>query len=221
MAKRTVLKVFSLVCILLFSSALVFGVVWGNDSDSGYGGGGKSSTSIREYVIQGAGYFLNAHADIFLFSNKVELAELNGVNYAEMQQIMAAAVQAMADAETTYSTLVQIADGTPYNSEIIAKLIAFDYDTFQQQNGLNAEIFAQVKEYLGKGDIRGVYYRMLSDIRESLALLGELKAAVDAYKFPDISVVWHLNQTVSQSFLFGQDVSMVFHTIIYSESESK
>jgi hypothetical protein len=217
MKKQTILRIFLVVFTLFFLSVNVFGVIWANDTDTGFddpGGGKAANITIRQYVIEGAGYFLDAYSDTLLFLNKIELAELNGVDYTELSLILTRAIDHMTDARTTYINLKQKADQTPYNQHIITELMNFNYNEFQQVNALNIVIFEQVTGYLKKGDIRGIYNHLLLDIEDIFNLLIAIKAEVDSHVFPGISNIWQLNHTSSQSLVFGQYVSMVFHDIL-------
>ncbi len=220
MKKQTILRIFLVVFILFFLKANVFGVIWANDTDSGFEdpGGNKGTTiTIRQYVIEGAGYFLDSYSFTLLFLNKIELAELDGMDYTKLGEILSQAIDNMSSARSTYVNLKQKADITPYNQLVITALMNFNYDEFQQTNALNSVIFDPVRTYLKKGDIRGIYNYLLLNIEEILNLLTWIKAEVDANVFPGISNTWKLNHTNSQSLVFGQYVSMVFHTIIESD----
>lgn len=214
---KSISKVFLVIFGLFFLTAHSFALIYGNESDKGFGGGsggGKSPTPIiRTYVIQGAGYFLNAHSDIVLFLDKTEWAELDGIDYAELQGIITNAIQHMQQANDTYFNLTQTADITPYNMEVIDQLTLFDYAAFQREKGLNSIIFADVEAYLSKGDIRGVYHRFLSVSENLLVQLNALKADIDARRFPQAQDLWNLNQYITKSLLFGQYTTQVFHQV--------
>lgn len=214
---KSISKVFLVIIVLFFLTGHVFALVYGNESDKGFdggSGGGKSSTPIiRTYVIRGAGYFLSAHSDILLFLDKTELAELDGVDYTELQGIITNALQHMQQAGDTYFNLTQTADITPYNMEVIDQLVQFDYAAFQQEKGLNAVIFADAAAYLSKGDIRGIYHRFLSVCENLLVQLNAIKADIDARRFPQAQDLWNLNQYTGKSLLFGQYTAQVFHQV--------
>lgn len=216
---KSISTFFLVIFVLFFLTTQTFALIYGNESDKGFGGGsggGKSSTPIiRTYVIQGAGYFLNAHSDIIQFLDKTELAELDGINYAELQRIITNAIQHMQQANDTYFNLTQTADITPYNMEVTAQLALFDYAAFQQEKGLNSIIFADVAAYLSKGNIRGVYHRFLSVSENLLIQLNAIKADIDAQRFPPAQDLWNLNQYTTKSLLFGQYTTQVFHQLIY------
>ena len=214
---KSISMIFLAVVILLFSSVNAFALIYGNETDGGFAGngGGKSTAApIRTYVIEGAGYFLGSYSDILAFLNKVELAELKGTDYTELQKTIDSAVANMQAAKESYYNLVQIADVTPYDTDVIEKLTAFDYSAFLQENRPNDAVFAEVEAYLGKGDIRGVYHRFLTVSEELLARLNTVKTEIDACRIPRSGDLWDLNESASLSLLFGQYTAEVFHRIL-------
>jgi hypothetical protein len=213
---QSITKVFIFVFIVFVFYVGVFPIVKANDSDGGFDppDGEKSNSGIRRYVIEGAAYFLNAYSQITLFLNKIELSEIQGTDYNELQEIINRAAADMNAAKETYTTLKQIADITPYNQDVIAALADFDYQDFMEKNNLDGYVFEKVKNYLKKGDIRGIYDQSLLDTVEILNYLTTINTAVDAGKFPVLSDLWNLNQICSQSLLLGQYTSMIFHEIL-------
>lgn len=203
--------------VILFFPSEAFALIYGNETDGGFAGNGGGKTTenpIRTYVIEGAGYFLGSYSNILVFLNKIELAELKGTDYTELQKIIANAAADMQAAKESYSILVQIADVTPYDTEVIEKLTAFDYSAFQLENEPNAAVFAEVKAYLDKGDIRGVYHRFLTVSEELLGRLNTIKTEIDACRFPLSGDLWDLNESASLSLLFGQYTAEVFHCVL-------
>lgn len=175
---------------------------------------GKSNAPLEQYVVEGAGYFLNAYSDVLLLLNRVETADVQGIDYPGMQEILARAVSRMEMAKTAYTHLKETADITPYNPMVIETLISFDYDGFCEENHLIGSIFDEVKNYLAGGDIRGIYTQMLSDTENILLLLYSIQKEVDAQQMPKLKDFWKLNQWCSHSLLSGQYVSQIFYNIL-------
>ncbi|NIM11172.1 MAG: hypothetical protein GTO45_04210, partial [Candidatus Aminicenantes bacterium] len=191
-----------------------------NYSDISYDGDGssedgkRSSTpTIKILVIQGAGCFLKSHSDFQLFLNKIELAELNGADFIELQDILNAAINSMECANTTYFNLKNLAADTPYNQEVIEQLRTFDYDGFLEGKGLNAAVFSRVKGFLIKRDVTGAYESMFLDTVDLLDRLNQIKQDIDNNKIPDISKLWELNQEYSDTLFFGQYTAAIFFEI--------
>ena len=187
-----------------------------NCSDTGYGGGGDSTsesgttTAIGDYIVDGAGYFLGSYDKTLMFMKKVEWYEKQEVTNDELINLLDNALEQMKLAYTTYVSLNQLAYSTPYNPVVIDALKNFNYDGFQAEYNLNGEIFADAKTYLGKGDIRGVYRKVMWDTAQLIGLLNRVKEKLEAGVFPPLKEVWKLNQAYSQSLLFGQYISQVF-----------
>lgn len=198
--------------ILVIFGMNSFAMVIANESDSGFAE--PQQAGIRELVMQSAGYFLQSQSDIFLFSRKLELSELNGVDYTELLQIIESAVANMEDAVSSYTLLTQSADSAPYDQGINAALLAFNYSSFRESRSLNSVIFGEVENYLNSGDIRGLYHKILldaEDIRDRLAIL---KSAVQSETFPGAAGVWQVNESVSTTLLFGQYSAEIFYEIL-------
>jgi hypothetical protein len=164
-------------------------------------------------IIEGAGYFLKSHSDMLLILNKVELSALSGPDYPGMQALMKDALENMEKAGETYKSLIAAAKETPYNPEVITKLMMFDYETFRETNGLNKDIFSRVKNYLVKGDVTGLYVLLESDMVFIIQQLKVIKSSIDTGTFPGISLLWRLNQKYSESLLTGQYIAEVFKSL--------
>jgi hypothetical protein len=217
--KKFVSKVSLGVLIFILFNTITYSMIVGNWADCGFGGGGgesKSLTSftIRIYIIEGAGYFLNSHSSIQALLNRVELSELNVIDFNEMREILYKAIEDMEKAKDSYYNLKQEADKTPYNPVMINFLLNFDYNGFREEKGLNLTIFENVNNYLSRGDIRGIFSNFLANSESILEQLYTIKEWVDAYKLPKISSLWRLNQDYVEAQLFGQYTSEIFHEIL-------
>lgn len=203
--------------LLLFAmnlSALVFL----NGSNMGYGKSGEENTSgdretIKTYIIEGAGYYLNSYSEFLLVLNRLELAEKNGLMYNEIQMILDRAISMMEDAREVYTSLKSEAFSTPYDPIVIDKLLDFDYDKFQKKNDLVEPIFDQVKYHLEQGEISEIYARVLLDVEEILRVALLIREKIILEEFPENSAIWNLDETLSISLRFGQYVARVFHEI--------
>jgi len=141
---------------------------------------------------------------------KTELSDKQFVSNDELIDPLDNALEQMKLAYTTYVKLNQLAYNTPYNPLVIDALKNFNYDGFRAEYNLNGEIFSEVKAYLGKGDIRGVYRKVMWDTAQLIGLLNRVKEKLEAGVFLPLKEVWKLNQAYSQSLLFGQYIAQVF-----------
>jgi hypothetical protein len=172
-----------------------------------------SAPTLGGLIAEGGGYFLKAGSEIQLFSSRIEFSEVNGLDFKTLQESLDAAVADLEKAGAAYDQLKNLAAVTPYNQEVIARLIEFDYDKFQEKNNLIPVVFERVRKYLITGDVRGVYNEFYSHTGQILELLYTLKKDVDAGIFPNLSILWRLNQNYSQAQLFGQYVAEVFYCL--------
>lgn len=239
MIKKSIFSVLLMAMLMLFATPYAFGVVWGNDSPNGFedpipGGTGSTGTpsgsgllpeSTKEtgidydldyYVVQGAGHFLRAYADILVLSNRIELGGLCVSKDPDFKGLLDSASSQMNAAGNMYVKLKQQAAVTPYKPEVIDMLARFDYAGFQDAYRLNGTVFQEVIKYLKKGDIRGVYGHMSGDIENLMGGLDTIRRQMDTQGCVEIRDVWQLNQEAAQSYLFGQYVAMVFGHITES-----
>ena len=223
MNKRT--KNFAVnVFIGLFLTSVIsmnlFPVICANGSGNGFIGGVEevksvngASEQIETYVIEGAGNFLNAQANIFLFLNKVEMGDLKGINHSELQVILNDAIYYMKEASLSYENLIKTAEITPYNLDVINNLKSFNYDEFAIEKKLNPIIFRKVKNLLGAGNIIGAYQLINAKFNKITALLGGLQKDTELNKTPEPDALWTLNNQCSHTLLFGQYIAEVFYEL--------
>ena len=119
----------------------------------------------------------------------------------------------MEKARANYWQLKKLAMITPYNQEVIYKLVNFDYDAFQKENLLFQSVFSKVKNFLAAGDVTGVFNEFYLYTGHILDLMYNLKKDIDAGIFPDISTVWRVNQKYSEFKLYGQYTAQVFYSL--------
>jgi hypothetical protein len=221
--KQFILKIFIGIIISTMLYTIGFSCILQNGSGRGYGeGGGDSSgdelkcnsTIITTYIIEGAGYYLDAHSYFNTFLNRVELSEIRDFNYIECNQLINSALDNIKYAKETYYLLIEVAEITPYNQTVISKLNNFDYNLYMNEHTLNSVIFKDVENYLKNGDIRGVHKRIYSDVIEIEKLLISIKNELSLDKMPDLSIIWKLNEAFSDTLIFGQYVARVFYAIL-------
>ena len=173
----------------------------------------RLNSGLNAYIIEGGGYFLQVGSDINTLLSRVEFSELYGLDFEEIQKTLDAAIDNLEKARGNYYQLKNLAAVTPYNQDMIDRLIKFNYDDFKEGNGLIPAVFESVKMYLKNGDLRGIYNGFYSNAGQILDTLYTLKKDVDAGIFPKISTLWSLNQKFSEAKLMGQYTSMVFYAI--------
>lgn len=212
-----VLKVLCVCMIVIFITAPLYPFFIDNGTGGGFGGGDGSrsveGSSIEGLVIQSAGYYLKSYSNVLLYMHRIEVMPPETLDYEELQKFLDKAISNMTAAHSSYVALKQLADVTPYNPTVIEALRAFDYKAFKTANNCRTDMYDVVKEYLKAGDIRGIYGMSVADTQVMIEYLEELKGQVDAGKFPSISTTWKLNQAITDMFMKGQYVAMIFAEI--------
>lgn len=220
--KQLILKIFIGIIISMVFYTMGFSCILQNGSGKGYGdddgesgceGGKSNSAIINTYIIEGAGYYLNAHSDFLVLLNRVELSEIIGIDYSECKNLVNSALNNIKNAKETYYLLIEVAEVTPYNQLVISKLKSFDYNFYLNEHALNSVIFKDVEDYLKNGDIRGVHKRIYSDVIEIEKLLISIKDEISLDKMPELSNLWKLNENFSETLIYGEYVARVFYAL--------
>jgi len=223
--KNLILTILVGAMILFVTPASGFSRWLNNTAGGGYDDDGSSgvlsgylgmNNTIERYVIKGAGYYLDAYSDILVFLNRMELSDLKGMDYNECRQLLDRALSNMINALKTYERLIKKAEVTPYKEAVIANLMAFDYNGFMQERGLNGVIFGKVEAHLEKGDITGLLRQMYTEFAVIARILGSVRNELYLGKLPEMSKVWALNERCSQALLLGQYGSRVFYAVLYN-----
>jgi hypothetical protein len=216
--KHLMLRVMMGVSILMLLHLNLTGIIWYNHTDISFKesleeGSYPKEKAMREYLIEGAQYFLESYSDFLLFLNKIELAELRGFDWNELRFILNRVIEKVQYANDLIGQLKQKADVTPYNPVIINNLLNFDYDAFADQEGLIKPIFKDVKAFLSKGKIREMYGEALSDTQHILTMANTISKKLKEDIFPGVSNLHALNQAYHQYMLFGEYAARVFQKI--------
>lgn len=172
-----------------------------------------SSITLRQLIADGGSHFFKSAGHINQFFSLVESSEITGPDYKALNKTLNATIYYMEQARLTYLQLKNLASVTPYNQEVIYKLLNFNYDSFQEETGLFPVIFEKAKGFLAMGNVTGIYNELHSYTGHILDLLYTIKKDLDSEIFPEISTVWKVNHKYSEVKLFGQYVAMVFYSI--------
>lgn len=223
------LKIQSSLMILLMAALSIsaFPCLYANDGECpfepGCGEGGEGVelgiyiTSSRGlmgmYIVEGAGYVLDARAGVSTFMNRFETVELTGADFPGMRDILSRVIDDLKQAKAYYMFINFIAKITPYRGAVIERLKNFGYDDFQNRSRVYPKVFKRVKRFLKPGNVRGAFSEISKDIDSLLDQLHAMKASIDADQLPSVQSVWQLNQSFSEKIFFGQYFAMVMAQI--------
>jgi hypothetical protein len=209
--KTAILKVFLGVLVLYVFQMNAFSRFMLNGTSKGFEE--TEQTIIEGYVIEGAGYFLKSQSETLLLLNKIELSDLNGVDFTELQKLVKSALMDMANAKSEYILLIQAVNTAPYKQTVIDQLKSFEYYAFQQVKDLDSVIFEKMETYLVSGDIRGIYQKILMDTQTIIDKLTTVKSNIDMGTLPSNSDLWRLNQSYFDTLFLGQYAAEIFYEI--------
>jgi len=100
-----------------------------------------------------------------------------------------------------------------FDCPLFQKLAGFDYAGYLKANGLNSAISSKVEGYLKRGDITGVFRYNLVQFKAIRDLLNKLKYSNDTSTIPGIPNIRKVNESTSETLVFGQYVARVFFAI--------
>lgn len=169
--------------------------------------------SIGVYIVEGAGAFLRSQSAMLQLLNKVEMSDLEGLDYDNLRADLLCAVENMETANYFYALLTSTAAITPYNPVTVNRLVSLDYEKFRKENGLNASTFQVVKNYLGKGDVTGFFGNLKARTKVILTMLYKLKSMTETDQFPSIQHLWSLAQQYSEFQMTGQYSAQLFYKV--------
>jgi hypothetical protein len=214
---------------ILFSIFLIFAVAWNLNAFFSFNetciafpnqcADGKNANlnrvvqtdTIGSLVVQSAVSFLEAGKFLHSLLKTVESSG-NRIDNESIIKNLDSTIGAMENAYKLYYRLKWLADETPYNRAVLKRLSQFNYDDFQEKNGLIPSIFGNVKGYLSVGDVRGMYSEFLTRCGKLLEALRSLKADIDG-GFLNIPGLWKVNQMYVKLKMFGQYAAMVFSSV--------
>ncbi len=222
--KKLISKIFISLLMFITVNIYVFPLIYHNGSGSSYGeepdeisaAAGKTSAisnPIENYIIAGAGYYLKGNAYIQSLLNLVELQDSNGIDEAELLQMVNNALDNITRARETFAKLIDTAEATPYNPVVIEILHHFDYETFMTVNNLNPVIFKELQSYLSRGDITGTFKRSYYNIYNIEGLLVSIQTGLSSDNLPGLPLLWQLNELCAGTALFGSYAARVFYEI--------
>jgi hypothetical protein len=168
-------------------------------------------------TVDAASNFLQSNANVLLFLNEVEISESNGFNPVRALELVGSAIEKLERARADYAEMVVMSDGPggpPCDKMMVnGRLGTFDYAGLVAKEGLNKEIMSLAASYLVKGDIAGVYRKVLSDVDVILADLYTMRDTLKKEAQPSLASCWTLLHRYSDAILFGNYVTLVFYQL--------
>jgi anaerobic ribonucleoside-triphosphate reductase len=172
-----------------------------NNSSGGDFASSDYNLSVADFVKVAAYYFLDSKSNWVSLTREFELRGECDQYYLDK------AICSIERSHHTYQMLFYCIKNLSYNQEVIEKLKTFDYETFQETNILNKEIFSRIKKFLKNGDIKGVFHEFVNETYAIMTLLEQYEEAKNLEK------IWEISHKFSEFELFGQYLTRVFFSI--------
>ena len=167
--------------------------------------------AIGSLTVDAASNFLQSNADVLLFLNEVEISEYNGFNFVRALELVVSAIEKLEKARADYAQMSTLSDSPCHGMVMSGKLQTFDYGRLVAEEQLNKEIMGLAAAYLVKGDVAGVYKKMLADVDVILADLYAMRETLKKEVQPGLDSCWILLHRYSDAILFGNYVTLVFY----------
>lgn len=209
------------------SGSNLFGMIFGNGSGCVYCSSPTESADLNNapcsnnlinlYIEEGAASFLSSYAIMLQVMSSMELINQQGFDRDELKLTVNLARKKVQNAILSYKQIIELAESTPYNPDIVASLQSLDYLSFKSGNSMNDSIFYTVQDYLQNGDVTGAYqwiYINLLTISRSLETLSE---SLSSESVPQAALFWDINKRFNHTLLFGQYMAEVFYSILASK----
>jgi hypothetical protein len=201
--------------VLIIIGTFCFSYYAYNGSTGGYDQntpppGIQGSISMEILVTEGAGYLFQTKANIQTLLNQVELRDLKGIDFEALNRLIKEALNNIAYTKLVFAALIEVAERTPYNLDVIEKLNKFDYKTFMKEYELNPFIFGIVRDYLVVGDITGTYKHAYGNFKEIEQLIMSIQALTLENRLPELEILCRVNELCAEETLFGSYIARIF-----------
>jgi hypothetical protein len=208
----------SVVVILIFAALLslpsTLQAAWvGNDGEEGIKAPLGSESQAESFIIDGASYFLQSQADIFLLLNESEIGLKHGFNLEQAMLLVDSAMTKLQLSMENYRQAHKLFEATVINEEWKQKLKTFDYAQLTAERHLYKEVMMRVAAFLGKGNVTGLYRQMVNHLGKISRTLGKLQKIIREGNLPGMESLRTLYQQYTDFMLAGYYTSLVFSEV--------
>ncbi|MCK5055754.1 MAG: hypothetical protein KAT34_03815 [Candidatus Aminicenantes bacterium] len=161
------------------------------------------NSAIADEMIDGSASFLQSYSAALMILYEREKAEKGFVSQENSSYYLDTAIAKLELSRNHYNKAITLASKTEYVQYRIDQLKNFDYNKFCSENKLNDILMEEVKQYLVKGDVIGIYRRNLEFVETAQSILYELRESLKTSEKPGISIYWEVIRSFSKTILFG------------------
>jgi hypothetical protein len=206
------------VAVLVLAAALclpsTLKAAWvGNDGEEGLKAAGGNVSQVESFIIDGASYFLQSQADIFLLLNESEIGLKNGFNLEQALPLVDSALVKLTASGENYAQALSLIRAAGLAESWQQKLKTLDYQRLIEVRHLYPEVMKRVAAFLVKGDAVGLYQQMVDNLGEMSANLGKLQESMQKGNLPGMESLRDLYQQYADFMLVGYYASLVFNEV--------
>lgn len=203
-----------LVIILTMSLSVTgFCRIFGNGSGNGFDEKSGSKDEINLLIIDGASSYLKAYTNVLLSLDKIELSDIEGINFSEVSNDLFNARKNLNSAIISYNRLIFLAENSTLRLTVFKKLKELNYEKLAKEKKLNNLMINEINNFLANGDLAGIYRSLKADFTDIDLLLEKIEQTVKNHKMPSNTHLWKLNRKFAKTLLRGQYIAEIFHTI--------
>jgi hypothetical protein len=200
---------FSLIACLVWVPALQ-GAWVGNDCliDANQ----ENAGVIDSLIVDGAANFLDSYSCFLRLLKESEISR-GPIDYQKAKELIDSLAPYLEAAKENYAAAFSLMKGSSLDPAKLQTLETFDYDGFAAGRRLHSDGMNQVAAFLVKGDIKGVYRKIIDDLGGLLKGIGAVREGIKNHTSPGMEDLRTLYQQYSDLMQFGYYSSLVFAEI--------
>jgi hypothetical protein len=207
--KRTKISLFTIMLILTLFTASGLHSTWvfngtpppTNDDDN------------NNTIINAASSFLHSYSNVLLLLQESELNTAIGFNFSRTKPAVETALNNLKYSRKEYARVLEIMKTACIDSSAVERLKDFDYGRFTSARRLNPCIMNIVSGFLSKGDLVGLFEKVVKDLDDTIINLSTIRNCLQQDIIPDLEDLRRLYQQYSDFMTFGYYCSLVFSEI--------
>jgi hypothetical protein len=173
----------------------------------------SDDNKATQSITNGAANFLQSYANILILLNESELSEQVGFNFTTARTAVNKALKSLISSREQYMQTFLEMRQVNFESSAIQKLKEFDYNNLVENRQLNPCVMNRVSWFLGKGDLVGLFEKVVKDLDDTIINLSVVRSCLQQDIIPDLEDLRRLYQQYSDFMTFGYYCSLVFSEI--------
>ncbi|NIM18019.1 MAG: hypothetical protein GTO45_38990 [Candidatus Aminicenantes bacterium] len=167
---------------------------------------------INSLIVDGAANFLDSYSYFLRLLKESEISQ-GQMDYQKANKLIDVLAPYLEASKANYSTAFSLMKGLNLNPDKLQTLETFDYAGLVARRRLHSDVMNQVAAFLVKGDVKGLYGKMIDDLDRLLKGIEEVREDIKNHISPGIEGLRTLYQQYSDLMQFGYYSSLVFAEI--------